>query len=119
MCMKQIVRVSVLTAATFGLFGCASAWISHPSPQVKNLVNDLRLDGFECKSRTSDIECRQIQPMREKQPSKCDSKNGCIDQPYHLLNNVYVIKEQANGIPKINHRIDRQVEGSFFGGKVK
>ncbi len=99
------------------LTGCASAWIKEPSPATRNLVNDLRLDGFDCKARLSDIECVQIDPLKRKQASKCDSKNGCVEQPSILLYNRYRIEQQDNGIPTVHHDVVEQIEGKLLGGK--
>ena len=99
------------------LTGCASAWINEPSPATRNLVNDLRLDGFECKARHSDIECVQIDPLKRKQASKCDSTNGCVEQPTLLIYNRYRIKQEPSGIPSVQHDVIEQVENKLLGGK--
>jgi hypothetical protein len=97
--------------------GCASSWIADPSPATRNLVNDLRLDGFDCNARLSDIECMQKEPLRQKQPSKCDSSKGCVEQPALLLYNRYHIVQQDSGIPTVQHDVVQQIEGKVLGGK--
>lgn len=98
--------------------GCASAWIDNPSPSTRNLVNDLRLEGFECKAHYSDIECLQIEPLRNKQPAKCDSKKGCIEQPDILVYNRYRIDQPASGIPTLKHDVVEKLEGKLIGGRT-
>jgi len=74
-------------------------------------VNDLRLEGFECKARLTNIECTQIEPMRNKQLSKCDSSNGCVEQPDILIYNRYRIDQPENGIPTLKHDIVERIDG--------
>ncbi|PBV09002.1 hypothetical protein CJU35_03880 [Pseudomonas aeruginosa] len=97
--------------------GCTSSWIADPSPATRNLVNDLRLDGFECNARLSTIECIQKEPVRQKQPSKCDSSKGCVEQPALLLYNRYHIEQQDTGIPTVHHDVVQQVESKLLGGE--
>ncbi|MBJ2213948.1 MULTISPECIES: hypothetical protein [Pseudomonas] len=100
------------------LSGCTSAWIANPSPQTEALVSDLRLEGFECKAHMSSVECVQKEPWRNKQPSKCDSANGCVEQPDHLVYNRYVIKQQDTGIPSIEHDLIQLKDSKFIKTKV-
>lgn len=96
--------------------GCASGWIENPSPSTRSLVNDLRLEGFECKARYSDIECLQTEPLRNKQPAKCDGENGCIPQPDILVFNRYQIDQPDSGVPTIKHDVIEKVDGKLVGG---
>lgn len=106
------------------LAGCASAWISNPSPQVRALVNDLRLEGFQCKARFSSIECMQKEPMRNKRPAKCKSKTAhsgsvCVKQPDQLIYNRYTIVQQDSGIPSLSHDlVVREDSQMLFGSKI-
>lgn len=95
--------------------GCTSAWIENPSPTTRNLVNDLRLEGFDCNARHSEIECLQAEPLRNKQPAKCDSVKGCVDQPDVLIYNRYHIQQQDNGLPSLKHEIVEKVDQQLFG----
>lgn len=103
-------------AALMVLSGCASSWIDNPSPSTQSLVTDLRLEGFDCKARHSHIECLQIEPLRNKQPAKCDGKNGCIEQPDVLVYNRYQIEQQSHGIPKVKHDVIEKTVGKLIGG---
>lgn len=108
---------SCFVVATFGLMtGCASSWIDNPSPSTRNTVNDLRLEGFECKARYSDIECVQIEPLRNKQAAKCNSQDGCVPQADILVFNRYRIQQQDTGIPSLQHDVIQKVEGKLVGG---
>jgi hypothetical protein len=98
------------------LSGCTSGWINDPSPSTRSLVNDLRLEGFECKARYSNIECLQIEPLRSKQASKCSAEKGCIEQPDKLIFNRYLIDQQSSGIPTIQHNVIEKIEGKLVGG---
>lgn len=109
------INLSIVVGALL-LTGCASEWIDNPSPSTRNLVNDLRLEGYDCKARMSDIECTQIEPMRNKQLSKCDSTKGCVKQPDVLIYNRYRIDQPANGIPTLKHDIVQKIEGKRIGG---
>lgn len=105
------------TAVSFALIaGCTSGWIDNPSPSTRNLVNDLRLEGFECKARFSDIDCVQIEPLRNKQPAKCNAEHGCIPQPDILVYNRYRIDQPDSGVPTLKHDIVEKVEGKLVGG---
>jgi len=99
--------------ATFLVTGCASAWIGDPSPQVRNTIHDLQLEGFACVPKLSKIVCTQIEPLRSNQPAICSSERGCIEQPDHLLYNVYEIGQDATGVPIINHDIVRRADKRF------
>jgi hypothetical protein len=93
--------------------GCAAPWINEPSPQVRGLVNDLKLEGYECKARLEDIVCRQGTPYRQKQPKLCDSKTGCVAQADLLVYNVYFLAQQGNGIPRITQEVERKRDDAF------
>lgn len=110
-------RTNVWLLLLGGLFisGCTSAWIENPSPTIRNLVNDLRLEGFDCKARYSDIECTQAEPLRNKQPAKCDTEKGCVKQPDVLVYNRYHIEQLDNGLPSLKHEIVEKVEKKLFG----
>jgi hypothetical protein len=98
------------------LAGCTSSWIADPSPSTRNLINDLRLEGYDCNARMSDIECIQKEPNVRHQASKCDSANGCIAQPNILVYNRYIIAQPSSGIPSLSHDIIEKVEGKLVGG---
>lgn len=112
----MLLRTCFVVAACGIITGCVSGWIENPSPSTRNTVNDLRLEGFECKARYSDIECMQIEPLRNKQAAKCDGKNGCTPQPDILIFNRYRIEQQENGIPTIEHSVVEKIEGKLVGG---
>jgi hypothetical protein len=97
------------------LAGCTSNWILNPSPSTRDLVRDLRLEGFECNAGLSEIECVQIEPQRNKQPAKCDSVRGCVDQPDILVYNRYHIIQQDSGIPGIKHDLLEKTESKILG----
>ncbi|WGK63413.1 hypothetical protein QAO71_17885 (plasmid) [Halopseudomonas sp. SMJS2] len=106
--MKHQVKVQTSLFLAAFLSGCASNWINSPSQQTLNFVNDLKLEGYTCQARLSDIVCSQTTPMKQKAPALCTSDAGCVDQPGHEIRNVYYITEKGNGIPKIRHVIDRK-----------
>lgn len=106
--MNHQVKNSALIILVAALSGCASQWIDSPSQQTLSFVNDLKLEGYACEARLSDIVCTQITPMTQKAPALCTSEGGCIEQPGHEIRNVYYITEKGNGIPKIRHTIDRK-----------
>lgn len=110
-------KIGATAVITFLLTGCAAGWISDPSPQVRDFVSDLRLEGFDCNAKFSNIECVQMNPMRESQPSQCDSKRGCIAQPDHLIYNVYKVGQTATGVPEVEHSLMRK-EDSFLAPDV-
>ena len=83
------------------LAGCTSGWIENPSPSTRALVNDLRLEGFECSAGFSEVECIEIEPVKSKQSAKCDSQRGCIEQPDLLIYNRYRITQQDSGMPSM------------------
>ena len=116
--MIQQLKVFTATLMVGGALlstGCAARWIEEPSPQVKGLVNDLKLEGYECKARLDDIVCRQGTPYRQKQPKLCDSKNGCVPQADFLVYNVYFLAQQGNGIPRITQEVERKLDDAFVG----
>lgn len=106
--MNLQVKASAILVFAALLSSCASKWIDSPSQQTLNFVNDLKLEGYECQARLSDIVCTQIIPMKQKAPAICTSEAGCVEQPGHEIRNVYYITEKGNGIPKIRHVIDRK-----------
>lgn len=112
MLKRDIPKVTLIVLAMLSLQACTERWIESPSPQMEMLVNDLKLEGYECKARMSDLICRQKVPMCEKQPAKCDSSKGCVAQPVHTLTNMYILTQQGNGIPNIKHGIEREVDRS-------
>jgi len=112
----MLLKICFVVAASGLITGCASSWIENPSPSTRNTVNDLRLEGFDCKARHSDIECLQIEPLRNKQPAKCDAKHGCIPEPDILVFNRYRIEQQNNGIPSLKHDVVEKIEGKLIGG---
>jgi hypothetical protein len=132
---KKVGFVALITGFLLLSSGCTARWIEEPSPQVKDLVNDLKLDGFECKAGSDEVVCKQGVPFCEKQPALCDSKNvafceknpslcvsntGCIAQPYFLIYNLYFLKQQGNGIPAIRQEIERKRDDdSFCPDKIK
>jgi hypothetical protein len=97
------------------LAGCTSSWIENPSPSTRDLIRDLRLEGFECKAGYSQIECIQIEPLRNKQPAKCDSVKGCVEQPNVLVYNRYHITQQDSGIPGLKHDLLEKPDGKLIG----
>lgn len=111
--MRTYVWLSLL--GSLFVSGCTSAWIENPSPTTRNLVNDLRLEGFDCKARHSNIECMQNEPLRNKQPAKCDAENGCVKQPDILVYNRYYIEQLDNGLPSLKHEIVEIVDKKMFG----
>lgn len=98
------------------LAGCTSSWIKNPSPSTRALVNDMRLEGFECNAGFSEVECVEIEPLRNKQPAKCDSKKGCIAQPDVLIYNRYHITQQDSGIPGFTHDLIEKTDSKLIGG---
>ncbi|MAG65045.1 MAG: hypothetical protein CMK74_04120 [Pseudomonadales bacterium] len=104
---NQVKALATLLVAAL-LSSCASKWIDSPSQQTLNFVNDLKLEGYECQARFSDIMCMQSSPMIQKAPAICTSEDGCVEQPGHEIRNVYFISEKGNGIPNIRHIIDRK-----------
>ena len=98
------------------LAGCTNSWIVNPSPSTRELVNDLRLEGFECNARFSEVECVQIEPLRNKQPSICDSKKGCVAQPDVLIYNRYHITQKDTGIPGITHDLIEKTDTKLISG---
>lgn len=90
--------------------GCTSAWIENPSPSTRNLVNDLRLEGFECDAHSSYIECLQVEPMRNKQAAKCSAGQGCVEQPDILVFNRYRIQQPDNGVPTLKHDLIEKLD---------
>lgn len=94
--------------------GCAAGWIANPSPQTRALVDDLKLEGFACSAHFSSIECLQKEPLRNKQPSLCDSAKGCVKQPDHLIFNRYIITQDSSGVPGIQHDLLRKVDSKPF-----
>lgn len=88
--------------------GCTAGWIHHPSPQTKALVDDLKLEGFTCNANHTSVVCVQTEPLRNKRPSKCDSQRGCVRQPDQLIYNRYIIKQDASGVPGIQHDLLRE-----------
>ncbi len=99
--------------------GCTSAWIANPSPSTRNLVNDLRLEGFECNARGSYIECVQAEPMRNKQAAKCSAGHGCVEQPDILVFNRYRIQQPESGIPTLKHDLIEKVDTSGQGASTQ
>lgn len=112
----MLLKLSFVIAACGLIAACTSSWIENPSPSTRNTVNDLRLEGYECKARYSDIECIQTEPLRNKQNAKCDGQHGCTPQPDILLFNRYRIEQQDNGIPSFKHDVIEKVEGKLIGG---
>lgn len=112
----MVLKTCFVVAACGLITGCMSGWIENPSPSTRNTVNDLRLEGFECKARYSDIECLQSEPLRHKQAAKCSAEKGCQPQPDVLVSNRYRIKQQDNGIPTIHHDIVEKIDGKLIGG---
>ncbi|MPQ69247.1 hypothetical protein [Pseudomonas sp. MWU12-2323] len=102
--------------ACAALAGCTNSWIENPSPSTRGLVNDLRLEGFECNARFSEVECVEIVPMRNKQPALCDSKKGCIAQPDVLIYNRYHITQVDSGIPGLTHDLIEKTDDKWIGG---
>lgn len=98
-------KTACLIALALTIQGCAGAWIAQPSATTKNLVNDLRLDGFECDVDGGEIVCLQTEPHRNKQPARCDSKRGCQHISDKLLFNRYRITQDSHGMPGIKHDV--------------
>lgn len=92
------------------LVGCVSNWIANPSPATRAVVEDMKLEGFECTAGFSTIVCMQIEPLRNKRPSLCSSDKGCIKQPDHLVYNRYSITQLPSGLPAIVHDLVTQVD---------
>ena len=106
-----------LLCLTFPLLvaGCTSAWIENPSPSTRNLVNDLRLEGFECNAHARYIECVQAEPMRNKQSAKCSAGKGCVEQPDILVFNRYRIQQPESGIPTLQHDLIEKLDTVAHG----
>lgn len=112
----MLLKPCFLIAVCGLITGCASGWIENPSPSTRNTVNDLRLEGFECKARHSDIECVQKEPLRNKQAAKCNGEHGCDPQPDILVYNRYRIEQKDSGIPSLQHDVVQKVDGKMIGG---
>lgn len=102
------VTKKALLASIVIIQGCASAWISNPSPVTRDLIHDLRLEGYTCIAKTSAIICTQTVPHHTKQPAICSGDHGCIEQPDLLTANQYTVTQQPDGIPSISHRVVRE-----------
>ncbi|MBM3105647.1 hypothetical protein IIE18_10900 [Pseudomonas sp. V1] len=100
-------RASLLLAAVI-VSGCAASWIQSPSPTTRNLVEDLKLEGYICKATYSAIECRQEKPYVKKAPKVCTSEKGCVEQPSELVTNVFSIVEDSFGIPKMKQWVETE-----------
>lgn len=103
-----LVRFITVFAAAMLMAGCSSAYIQNPGPQTRNLVQDLRLEGFNCIAYYRDIICTERNPSIQKQPSKCSSRKGCVAQPDLVLVNQYEIREEGSGVPSVKHRMIRR-----------
>ncbi|HBO6306046.1 TPA: hypothetical protein L4741_005634 [Pseudomonas aeruginosa] len=90
-----------LLGGIFLVGGCSSAWIANPSPTTRNLVDDLKLEGYVCKALRTSIECRQEKPYMKKAPKVCTSSTGCVEQPGEMVTNVYSIEQDDYGIPGV------------------
>ncbi|HHH9443137.1 TPA: hypothetical protein ACP32N_005125 [Pseudomonas aeruginosa] len=88
--------------------GCSAAWIQNPSSTTRNLVDDLKLEGYVCKAHWSTIECRQEKPYEKKAPMVCTSAAGCVPQPGELVTNVYSISQDDYGIPAVQQWVESQ-----------
>lgn len=98
----------VATAMAFLLMsGCTAKWLSEPSPATANLVNDLKLEGFECRAGLASIKCRQREALIEKSGKVCSASGGCVAQPCHDVRTLYEITQRANGIPGIVQSTER------------
>lgn len=87
--------------------GCTAKWLNEPSPATGNLVNDLKLEGFECRAGFSSIKCRQREALIEKSGKVCSATGGCVAQPCHDVRTVYEITQGENGIPGIVQSTER------------
>lgn len=114
--MRKQHLVAALMAVA--LSGCAAAWLNDPSPATVNLINDLKLEGFECKAGFSSVECRQITAYIEKSPMICTSSTGCVPQPCLDVRIVYDITQAKDGIPGIVQTVERTVTRSIPPGDV-
>lgn len=106
----MLYKSSLALSATFLLTACASAWINNPSPPTRGLINDLRLEGFQCDAKATSILCVQSVPLVKKQPSICSADKGCIKQPNKLIYNAYEVVQQADGIPSFTHQLIEEDE---------
>lgn len=91
------------------LAGCTSNWIEEPSQATLNLVNDLKLEGFNCTAGFSAITCRQIDAYVEKSNKICTAEKGCIKQQCHDVRVVYSIKQQPGGLPAVEQTMERTI----------
>lgn len=81
---------------------------------TRELVDDLKLEGFACSARFTKIECMQIEPLRNKQPALCSTLKGCVKQPDQLVYNLYTIRQSASGVPEISHSLVRKKDSLLF-----
>ncbi len=107
MLLGKPIRSSLIIWAVL-VSGCAAGWIQNPSSTTRNLVEDLKLEGFVCKAKWSAIECRQEKPYEKKAPKICTSEKGCVEQPGELITNVYSIEQDAYGIPAVRQWVESE-----------
>lgn len=98
-------RTASILLALMALQGCAAHWINDPSPTVKNLINDLRLQGYVCEAGMFEVSCRQHEAYAIKAPMLCSSSVGCVPQTGQLATSVYVIGQDDRGMPIIKHHV--------------
>lgn len=75
MLLRNPMRSSLIIWAVL-VSGCAAGWIQNPSSTTRNLVEDLKLEGYVCKAKWSAIECRQEKPYEKKAPRYAHRKKG-------------------------------------------
>lgn len=110
--MRKAAGALVLGVALL-VAGCTSAWINEPSPTTANLINDLKLEGFNCHAGFSSIECKQAEALVEKSSMVCTAEGGCVPQPCHDVRMVYTITQARDGIPGIVQTTERTVTRSI------
>lgn len=112
-------RSASILLALMALQGCAAHWINDPSPTVKNLINDLRLQGYVCEAGMVDVSCRQQDAYPIKAPMLCSSSGGCVPQMGKMATSVYVIGQDDRGMPTIKHHVAISDEAPADQGKSR